>query len=132
MSEAEIRKALQETMSEPQLFPLESTNGNRIVFAFVVRFPHSSGRMLRIVEEIPSVRHVIDPKRCFHYAARIREELVKNRINGDLNAVQWTNWISMAASIQRLIMDFNNSQAKRAQQEDPVREAVAAAHARKH
>lgn len=130
MGEKEIRDALKEKAREPQLFRIESNDPARIVFGFVVRFPHD--RMLRVVEEIPSVRHVIDPKRAVYYTAHVRNRLMENHINGDAAAVNWTNWVSMTAAIRALILQFNNAQAKRAQAADPVREAVAAAHARKH
>jgi len=106
---------------------LDSVQAHRIVFAFICRFP-PGGRILRVIDEnIPTTRHVIDPKRCVYYAAALRTQLQKNRINGDLDRLNWTNWVSVAAAISGLIGQFNKGQEKRAQRDYPVREAVSKA-----
>lgn len=85
----------------------EADNAN--VFGFVVAFPKAAADTATNVQlQIASGPHqadeVLDPKLCKEYAAQVAEALQK-RDRHDL--VRSTNWASVAAAIQKKIIDWN-------------------------
>ena len=100
-------------MTELPLNPMTATiarmedENNSNVFAFGVAFPKSTfgdGPRLTISHPVAPGK-IIDPALCKDYATKLAEELERR---GLMDLVVWTNWPSVAAAIQRVIIEFNS------------------------
>lgn len=80
---------------------------NPNVFGFLAVFP--SGTRFTISTVFPEVG-VVDVAMATEFAKRMVATLRKKR---DEASVRYTNWVSAAAAIQRLLIDFNNKRGAR-------------------
>lgn len=81
--------------------------GNANVFALGVAFPRDSlgdGPQLTVSFPVAAGK-ILDPAICKDIAKELATELQRR---GRLELVTWTRWPSVAAAIQKIIIDFNS------------------------
>lgn len=83
------------------IVPMESAESNPNVFGFLCVFP--SGTKFTVASVFPP--GVVDVKMAKSFAARIVQGCLER---GDHASVDGTNWASVTAMMQKLLLDFNN------------------------
>lgn len=88
------------------IVPMEAANSNPDVFGFLCVFP--SGVKFTVATVFP--KGVVDPAMAKDFAIRIAQGCLER---GDEKAATETNWASVTAMMQKLLVDFNNRRAGR-------------------
>lgn len=83
------------------IVPLEAANSNQDVFAFLCVFP--TGTRFTVATVFP--KGVVDPKMAKDFTIRITQGCIDR---GDMKSADGTNWVSVTAMMQKLIVDFNS------------------------
>lgn len=83
------------------IIPMAAADDNPNVFAFLCVFPTGT----RFTVACAFGEGIVDPKMAKDFAARICQGCIERR---DDASVRDTNWASVAAMMQKLIVDFNN------------------------
>lgn len=91
------------------IIPMVEVNDDPNVFAFLCVFP--SGTKFTLDCRFPAGVVDTSPKMAAAFAGRIVEAL---GARGDEVSIATTNWTSVAAMMQKLLIDFNNRRAGKA------------------
>ena len=83
---------------------MEAVDGNPDVFAFLCEFP--TGTSFTVATVFP--KGVVDPKMAKDFTIRITQGCLER---GDTRSANETNWVSVTAMMQKLIIDFNTRRA---------------------
>jgi hypothetical protein len=89
-----------------KLYAAESTDGDRTIGGFVVEFESGIKKVVAWQQNAPILPPLEAAKM---YTARLIEQLLKER---HMDEVEFTNWASATAAVQKIITDWNDRQTQ--------------------
>lgn len=87
-----------------KLYPAESVDGDTTVGGFIAEFESGIKKVIAWRQDAPILPPLEGAKA---FVTRLIEELLSQR---HMNEVEFTNWASATAAVQKIIMDWNERQ----------------------
>ncbi len=89
-----------------KLYPAESADNDTTVGGFIVEFDSGVRKVIAWKQDAP-ILPVLDAAKL--YTAKLVEQLLKER---HMDEVEFTNWASAVAAVQKIITDWNDKQTQ--------------------
>ena len=88
------------------LYPVESTDNDRTIGGFIVEFDSGVRKVVAWRQDAP-ISPTLDAAKTF--TSRLVEELLAQR---HMDEVEFTNWASAVAAVEKIICDWNDRQTQ--------------------